>query len=67
MPRPVDAWRPATLEDAATADALVEWCEGHWPDPDANAARRALSTICRAVDFWGARGWLGSDPVAGLR
>lgn len=59
--------RLSVLDDHATGDALVQWCQGHWPDRDTNAARRALGTICRALDFWGARGWLGSDPLIPLR
>ncbi|WP_063806763.1 hypothetical protein [Streptomyces regalis] len=58
--------RLTVLEEAGAADRLAEWCLGHWGD-GGDRAQRCLSTICRAVDFWGARGWLASDPAAGLR
>ncbi|MGY0065676.1 hypothetical protein ACWZEH_02285 [Streptomyces sp. QTS137] len=54
------------LEEDGTADRLADWCHGHWGD-GGDGAQRALGTICRAIDFWGARGWLASDPAAGLR
>ncbi|MBV7697320.1 hypothetical protein [Streptomyces sp. TRM70350] len=58
--------RLTVLEEDGAADRLAEWCLGHWGD-GGDRAQRCLSTICRAVDFWGARGWLASDPAAGLR
>ncbi|KUO15413.1 hypothetical protein AQJ91_41420 [Streptomyces dysideae] len=58
--------RLTVLEEDGAADRLAEWSLGHWGD-GGDRAQRCLSTICRAVDFWGARGWLASDPAAGLR
>lgn len=58
--------RLTVLEEDGAADRLAEWCLGHWGD-GGDRAQRCLGTICRAVDFWGARGWLASDPAAGLR
>ncbi|MHC0430964.1 hypothetical protein ACX6XY_12350 [Streptomyces sp. O3] len=59
--------RLAVLEEPGAADDLADWCDGHWADRGSDQARRALGTICRAVDFWGARGWLASDPARRLR
>ncbi|MGW0824509.1 hypothetical protein [Streptomyces sp. NPDC002845] len=58
--------RLTVLEEDGAADRLAEWGLGHWGD-GSDRAQRCVSTICRAVDFWGARGWLASDPAAGLR
>lgn len=58
--------RLTVLEEDGAADRLAEWSLGHWGD-GGDRAQRCLGTICRAVDFWGARGWLASDPAAGLR
>ncbi|MCC9710660.1 hypothetical protein E4N62_38735 [Streptomyces sp. MNU76] len=58
--------RLTVLEGDGAADRLTAWCLGHWGDRG-DRAQRALGTICRAVDFWGARGWLASDPAAALR
>ncbi|MGA5148204.1 hypothetical protein ACPCSF_24670 [Streptomyces griseoincarnatus] len=58
--------RLGVLEQEGAADRLADWCQGHWGG-GSDRDRRALSTICRAVDFWGARGWLTSDPAARLR
>ncbi|MFG2682383.1 hypothetical protein [Streptomyces sp. NPDC048392] len=58
--------RLGVLEEEGAADRLADWCRGHWGG-DGDRDRRALSAICRAVDFWGARGWLVSDPAARLR
>ncbi|MEU7317210.1 hypothetical protein [Streptomyces sp. NPDC007083] len=59
--------RLSVLEGQDAADDLAAWCEGHWGDRGTAGNGRALATILRAVDFWGARGWLTSDPAAGLR
>ncbi|MBT2366132.1 hypothetical protein J7E88_12640 [Streptomyces sp. ISL-10] len=59
--------RLGVLDAPDAADALAAWCEGHWGDCNGAGAQRAVSTILRAVDFWGARGWLASDPAAKLR
>lgn len=59
--------RLTVLDEAGAADRLTEWCDGHWPDRGGDTAGRALDTIRRAVDFWGARGWLTTDPAAGIR
>jgi hypothetical protein len=59
--------RLTVLDDAGAAGRLTAWCAGHWPDHGGDTARRALDTIRRAVDFWGARGWLTTDPAAGIR
>ncbi|MFV0131991.1 hypothetical protein ACLGIH_01750 [Streptomyces sp. HMX87] len=56
----------SVLEGEDVADRLGDWCQGHWGS-GRDRDRRAVSTICRAVDFWGARGWLASDPAARLR
>lgn len=58
--------RLSVLEEDGAADRLAEWCLGHWGD-GGDRAQRCLDTIRRAVDFWGARGWLASDPAVGLR
>ncbi|WP_338894951.1 hypothetical protein WBG99_03690 [Streptomyces sp. TG1A-60] len=58
--------RLGVLEQDGAPDRLADWCHGHWGD-GGDRAQRALTTICRAIDFWGARGWLASDPAAGLR
>ncbi|MGC9544392.1 hypothetical protein [Streptomyces sp. UG1] len=58
--------RLTVLEEDGAADRLAEWCLGHWGD-GGDRARESLSAICRAIDFWGARGWLASDPAAALR
>jgi hypothetical protein len=52
---------------AGAADRLTAWCAGHRPGRGSDTARRALDTIRRAVDFRGARGWLTTDPAAGIR
>jgi hypothetical protein len=54
------------LEEDGAADRLADWYHGHWGD-GGDRAQRALTTICRAIDFWAARGWLASDPAAELR
>ncbi|WP_175407350.1 hypothetical protein [Streptomyces sp. TRM64462] len=59
--------RLTALDDTEAADRLTAWCDSHWSDRGSEAAQRALGTICRAVDFWGARGWLSSDPASGVR
>lgn len=59
--------RLGVLDEPGAADTLAAWCDGHWGDRDSAAAQRALGTIRRAVDFWGARGWLASDPAAKVR
>ncbi|MGK5499608.1 hypothetical protein [Streptomyces sp. URMC 125] len=59
--------RLTVLDEAGAADRLTEWCDGHWPDRGGDTAGRALDTIRRAIDFWGARGWLTTDPAAGIR
>ncbi|MBT2415046.1 hypothetical protein J7I94_31665 [Streptomyces sp. ISL-12] len=58
--------RLGVLEQEGAADRLADWCQGHWGG-GSDRDQRALSTICRAVDFWGTRGWLTSDPAARLR
>lgn len=58
--------RLSVLETDGAARELAAWCNGHWAD-GSDRSRRAVGTICRAVDFWGARGWLVTDPAAGLR
>ncbi|MEU9426007.1 hypothetical protein AB0D87_24715, partial [Streptomyces sp. NPDC048342] len=58
--------RLSVLDEDGAADRLTDWCHGHWGD-GSDRAQRALATICRAIDFWGARGWLASDPAAALR
>ncbi|WP_156727603.1 hypothetical protein [Streptomyces apocyni] len=58
--------RLGVLDEPGAADRLAEWCDGHWPDRGTDAAQRALGTICRAVAFWGAQGWLTTDPAARL-
>ncbi|WP_223124594.1 hypothetical protein [Streptomyces sp. TRM68367] len=58
--------RLSVLEEEGVAERLADWCDGYWGD-NSDRARRAVGTICRAVDFWGARGWLSSDPAARLR
>ncbi|UQA91944.1 hypothetical protein [Streptomyces halobius] len=58
--------RLGILDAPDAADALAAWCDGHWNDRDSAGAQRALDTTLRAVDFWGARGWLTSDPAAKL-
>ncbi|UGY94368.1 hypothetical protein [Streptomyces gobiensis] len=59
--------RLSTLDEPGAAHALAEWFDGRWEDRNSPAGQRALSTVCRAIDFWGARGWLASDPAAELR
>ncbi|MCC9738467.1 hypothetical protein [Streptomyces sp. MNU89] len=59
--------RLEVLDRPDAADTLAAWCDGHWESRGDPAAQRALDTIRRAVDFWGARGWLTSDPAAHLR
>ncbi|MEV8312163.1 hypothetical protein AB0P36_33885 [Streptomyces flavidovirens] len=59
--------RLGILEEPQAADRLADWCHGHWGDRRTAAAERALGTIRRAIDFWGARGWLASDPAAKFR
>ncbi|MFP8905007.1 hypothetical protein [Streptomyces atacamensis] len=59
--------RLSALDETGAADRLTAWCAGHWPDRGSDTAQRALDTIRRAVDFWGARGWLTTDPAAGIR
>lgn len=58
--------RLTVLETDGTARQLADWCKGYWAD-GSDRSRRAVGTICRAVDFWGARGWLVTDPAANLR
>ncbi|MFG2707979.1 hypothetical protein ACGFY4_47110, partial [Streptomyces sp. NPDC048386] len=58
--------RLTVLEEDGAPDRLATWCHGHWGD-GSDRAQRALATICRAIDFWGARGWLASDPAAAFR
>lgn len=58
--------RLTVLEEDGAADRLAGWSLGHWGN-GGDRAQRCLSTICRAVDFWGARGWLAAEPAAGLR
>ncbi|GAA1917521.1 hypothetical protein GCM10009716_28230 [Streptomyces sodiiphilus] len=55
------------LEGERAREALTEWFAGHWGEPGTPAEQGARATVCRAMDFWGARGWLSSDPAAGLR
>jgi hypothetical protein len=59
--------RLGVLDESDAAEKLAAWCEGHWAQRKGGAAERAVGTIVRAVDFWGARGWLASDPAAQLR
>ncbi len=59
--------RLGVLDRPEAADTLAAWCEGHWGDRSSTGAERAVNTILRAVDCWGARGWLASDPAAKLR
>jgi len=59
--------RLGTLEHEQTADDLAAWFAQRWEDPASEGAGQARETICRAVDFWGARGWLASDPARRLR
>jgi hypothetical protein len=59
--------RLGVLDEPDAADKLAAWCEGRWTQRKGGAAERAVGTIVRAVDFWGARGWLASDPAAQLR
>lgn len=59
--------RLTDLDGESAAESLAAWFAGRWEDRDSPAGRRARETICRAVDFWGARGWLTSDPAAALR
>jgi hypothetical protein len=54
------------LEEDGAADRLADWCHGHWGD-GSDRAQRALATICGAIDFWSAQGWLASDPATALR
>ncbi|MDK1473798.1 hypothetical protein QNO07_10260 [Streptomyces sp. 549] len=61
------ASRLSVLEERQAAADLATWAADRWPDRQAAARSRALDTLCRAVDFWGARGWLASDPAAHLR
>ncbi|MEU9393016.1 hypothetical protein AB0D86_23850 [Streptomyces sp. NPDC048324] len=58
--------RLGVLEEDGAGDRLCHWCHGHW-GTGGDRAERAVGTICRAVDFWGARGWLAFDPAARLR
>lgn len=59
--------RLSVLDEPDAGSTLAAWCAERWPDPGTDAAQRALGTIRRAVDFWGARGWLASDPAEALR
>ncbi|WP_267241618.1 hypothetical protein [Streptomyces sp. PR69] len=59
--------RLSTLDTPEAADSLAAWCQDHWGGGESESARTALDTIRRAMDFWGARGWLASDPAAKLR
>ncbi|MDK1342066.1 hypothetical protein QNO09_01780 [Streptomyces sp. 378] len=58
--------RLTVLDEDGAPERLADWCLGHWND-GSDRSQRALDTVRRAVDFWGARGWLTSDPAAGLR
>lgn len=55
------------LDGPDAAQKLSTWFDSRWEDRDGPAGRRAIDTLRRAVDFWGARGWLTTDPAAGLR
>ncbi|THA25438.1 hypothetical protein E4198_12555 [Streptomyces sp. RKND-216] len=59
--------RLGALDQPDAATALADWFNGRWQEPHSATAQRARETLCRAVDFWGARGWLASDPAAHLR
>ncbi|MFW6725038.1 hypothetical protein ACHZ98_33860 [Streptomyces sp. MAR4 CNY-716] len=59
--------RLSTLDGPDTAQNLSAWFDSRWEDRTNPAAQRAIDTLRRAVDFWGARGWLTTDPAAGLR
>ncbi|ESU50745.1 hypothetical protein K7395_02440 [Streptomyces filamentosus] len=58
--------RLGVLDEPSAADALAAWYQGHWGHRNGSAQQRALDTLRRAVAFWGARGWLTSDPAAKL-
>lgn len=55
------------LDAPGAADELAAWFTARWGDRDGAAGARARLAVCRAVDFWGAHGWLSTDPAAGLR
>jgi hypothetical protein len=59
--------RLSVLDETDASDKLAAWCTQRWPEPGTDTAQRALNTIRRAVDFWGTRGWLTSDPAQQLR
>ncbi|MEU6754902.1 hypothetical protein [Streptomyces sp. NPDC046685] len=59
--------RLGILDETGAADRLGAWCDSHWSERGSASAERALSTIRRAVDFWGARGWLAADPAVNIR
>ncbi|SCK15391.1 hypothetical protein [Streptomyces sp. WMMB 322] len=59
--------RLSVLDAESSEDWLTAWFDKRWKDRDSPTARRARDTFCRAVDFWGARGWLARDPVSALR
>lgn len=59
--------RLGVLDQPGAADALAAWYEGHWEGQGGAGAQRALGTVLRAIDFWGTRGWLASDPATKLR
>ncbi|WP_165985213.1 hypothetical protein [Streptomyces sp. YIM 98790] len=61
------AARLSVLDEADAAQNLAAWFARVWQDRDAQAAQRSRETLCRAADFWGAHGWLTSDPAARLR
>lgn len=59
--------RLSALDAEPSEDWLVTWFDKRWKDRESPTGLRARETFCRAVDFWGARGWLTRDPVAPLR
>ncbi|MEU3228169.1 hypothetical protein ABZ695_34100 [Streptomyces sp. NPDC006976] len=58
--------RLGVLDEPGAAAALTAWYQGHWGHRNSSAQQRALDTLRRAVAFWGACGWLTSDPAAKL-
>ncbi|MCE7081625.1 hypothetical protein [Streptomyces sp. ST2-7A] len=55
------------LEGPEAAASLARWFADRWGEAGGETTERARETLCRAVDHWGVRGWLATDPAAELR
>lgn len=57
----------ALLDDPGTAGRLAAALADRAADTDARTVNRELSALRGAVGWWRERGWIRSDPTAGLR